>query len=312
MNLLVDLGSAIRRGFSKVTLVATLVGIYLGCALLLSLPLALPLQERFGHSLTGRDHVFLSGDVAGELVKLLTTSGSFWVGSVIAAFALSFALQFAVAGGVVVELLSPYEFSFSRFSHGCFRYMNRSLRLSLWALLGALPLIALASVTSTAIQKMSREALYEDPITKWVLVRGVVLTAGYVVWRASFDAAKVLLVSKNMTRTRGAAWTGFLIMVNHPVALIGYALVGFTGLSSVYILARMHALLPVDDVSTTLVALLFAQIVLAVRLAFSLTSTAFAAKVVSMNHKPPIHTATAASTTDPPRPPIGGSAASAE
>jgi hypothetical protein len=93
-----------------------------------------------------------------------------------------------------------------------------------------------------------------------------------VVWRASFDRARVLMVAGDLRETRLAAWRGLRSVIEAPLLLLAYLMIvglGWLGLAAI---AWLHARVPVRGTAGALLALAVAQLLMAVRLAFSVAT----------------------------------------
>ncbi|HYO58261.1 hypothetical protein [Archangium sp.] len=272
------------RAFSELKLLGVLLVANLCTALIQSAPILLPAIGRFGHSLSGQGRPFPSPEAVFDFSKLLVQGGGpFLAGPFLLGFLFSFGLQLVLAGGIVSRLCSPERFSLTGFARDCAAQLGRNLRLLGWALLGLLPVVVLAVLSAVLLSRAQKPTLLtlegeqwvlENPFTSWSLAHLALVVVLFAFWRSSFDLARVQLYADDQRKTRIAAWRALKQMARSPEALLGYIIVGLIGLLVVIAFARLHAAVEVTSAWKAWLALLLAQLVVAMRLGFSVASTA--------------------------------------
>ena len=277
------------RAFSELKLLGVLLVANLCLALIQSAPVLIPAIAHFGHSLAGRGRPFPSPEAAIDFSKLLAQGGGpFLAGPFLLGFLLSFALQLVLAGGIVSRLCSAGRFSLADFARDCAAQLGRNLRLLGWALLGLIPVVGLAVLSAVLLTRWKKPTLFtlegeqwalDNPFTGWALAHLALLVVLFALWRASFDLARVQLYADDQRKTRVAAWRALKQLVRSPGALLGYIIVGLTGLLVVLAFMRLHAAVQVTSVWKAWQALLVAQLVVVSRLGFSMATTAFTVDV---------------------------------
>lgn len=290
MKPLRSLFTAPLKAFSELKLLGVLLVANLCVALVQSAPLLIPAIGHFGHSLAGRGRPFPSAEAVVDFGKLLAQgSGPFLAGPFLLGFLFSIALQPVLAGGIVSRLWCSRErFSLADFARNCAGQLGRNLRLLGWAFLGLLPLGALAVAVTVLMARVGKPTLFtlegeqfalDNPFSAWSVAHLTLVVVLFALWRSSFDLARVQLFADDQRKTRLAAWRALKQMVRSPGALLGYIAVGLVGLLAVIAFARLHAAVEVTSTGKAWLALGVAQGVAAVRLGFSVASTAFTVDV---------------------------------
>jgi hypothetical protein len=284
MNTLRSVFAALRRALGDGKLLALLLVANLAPSLLVALAPSVTAYGAFGHSLVGRDEPFLGGDIIVEFGRAAQKGGaSAWLWIFALLFLVSLPLQVALSGGVAARALEGQaRFSAADFAGDCLRLFGRNVRLFGWALLGLLPIALLAVLTSALVGKLE-DPLGERSLALWKALRFGLLAAAFVTWRLAFDAAKVRAVADEPKAMRRAAWQGLKAALSTKGLWLGYAALGVGSALALLVAARVHAALPVGSVPGALLALLFAQIVLALRLTCSVAATHYVARAI----KPP-------------------------
>lgn len=288
MNPLRSALAALRRALGDGKLLGLLWAANLAPSALVALAPSVAAQGAFGHSLVGRDEPFLGGDVAVEFVRLAQKGNAgAWLWILAALFLASVPLQVALSGGVAARALEGQaRFSAADFAGDCLRLFGRNVRLFGWALLGLVPVLVLAAATSALVGKLE-DPLGERSLAAWRVLRFVVLAAAFATWRLAFDAAKVRAVADEPKAMRRAAWQGLRAAFSLKGLWLGYAALGAAAALALIVAARLHAALPVGSVPGALFALAFAQVVLAVRLAFSVAATNYVARALKAGERAP-------------------------
>ncbi|HEU4407326.1 MAG TPA: hypothetical protein VFS43_18810 [Polyangiaceae bacterium] len=274
--------AALRRALGD----GKLVGLLLLANLLPSVASALApsvgAYRAFGHSLVGRDEPFFGGDVLGELARAATKNGGgTWLAVFVLALLVSLPLQIALSGGVAARALEGQApFSTADFVADCVRLFGRNARLFGWSLLGLVPVAVLAGVSSALVGKLD-DPLGERSLAMWKALRFALVAAAFATWRLAFDAAKVRAVSDEPRLMRRAALRGLKDALTTRGLWPGYLALGLAGVLGLLLLARAHAALPVASTGGALLALAFAQIVLACRLVFSVAATNYVAGAIA-------------------------------
>jgi hypothetical protein len=284
MNTLRSVFAALRRALGDGKLLALLWAANLAPSLLVAVAPSVVAYGAFGHSLTGRDEPFLGGDVAFEFLRAAMKGGAgAWVWIFALLFLASLPLQLALSGGVAARALEGQaRFSAADFAGDCLRLFGRNARLFGWALLGLLPIALLAVMTSALVGKLE-DPLGERSLALWKALRFGLLAAAFATWRLAFDAAKVRAVADEPKAMRRAAWQGLKAALSVKGLWLGYAALGAGAALALVLAARVHAAVPVGTVPGAVLALVFAQIVVAVRLACSVAATHYVARAI----KPP-------------------------
>ncbi|WNG49787.1 hypothetical protein F0U60_40970 [Archangium minus] len=277
------------RAFSELKLLGVLLVANLCVALVQSAPVLLPALGHFGHSLAGRGRAFPSPEAVFDFTQLLAQGGgSFLAGPLLLGFVFSVGLQLVLAGGIVSQLCTPGRFSLAHFARNCVDQLGRNLRLLGWALLGLLPLAALAVLATVLLARAEKPTLFtlaaeqwalDNPFTGWSLAHLALVVVLFALWRSSFDLARVQLFADDQRKTRVAAWRALKQMVRSPGALLGYIVLGLLGLLAVIALARLHSAVQVTSTGKAWLALGMAQLVIATRLGFSVAHTVFAVDI---------------------------------
>ena len=289
MKPLRSLLTAPLKAFSELKLLGVLLVANLCVALVQSAPLLIPALGHFGHSLAGRGRPFPSSEALVDFGKLLAQGGGpFLAGPLLLGFLFSIALQPVLAGGIVSRLCSQERFSLADFARACAGQLGRNLRLLGWAFLGLLPLVGLAVLVTVLMARAQKPTLFtlegeqwalDSPFSFWSVAHLTLLVVLFALWRSSFDLARVQLFADDQRKTRLAAWRALKQMVRSPGALLGYLVLGLVGLLGVLAFARLHAAVEVTSAGKAWLALGVAQWVAAVRLGFSVASTAFTVDV---------------------------------
>jgi hypothetical protein len=269
---------ALRRALGDVKLVALLLAANLAPSLAFALAPSAGAFGAFGHSLVGRDEPFLGGYVAAELARVAVKGwgGASWLALFALLLLASVPLQIALSGGVAARALEGQApFSAADFVADCVRLFGRNLRLFGWALLGLIPVAVVAAGAAALVDQVD-DPLGERSLVAYKALRFALIAAAFATWRLAFDAAKVRAVSAEPRAMRRAAWQGLGAAFRGRLWL-GYAGLGLAGALGVLLLMRLHAALPVGSTGGALVALAFAQIVLGVRLVFSVAATNYVA-----------------------------------
>lgn len=283
-----------RKAFSELKLLGVLLGTNFLVTLVQSTPVLFPAMRLFGHSLSGRGQPFPSIEPLSDFGRQLAQgSGPFLLGPLLLGLLLSFALQLVLSGGIVSRLCSTERFSLPLFARDCAAQLGRNVRLLAWALLGLLPLGGLAALTAWLLSLADKPTLFtlkeeqgmlDSPLTGWSVAHLAWVLVLFALWRSSFDLARVQLFAEDQRKTRLAAWRAFKRMVRSPGALLGYMVLSAVGLFGVLAFARLHATLQVTTSARAGLALLLAQLVVLVRLGFSVATTAF---TVELHRTPP-------------------------
>jgi len=289
MNSFRSILTAPLKAFSELKLLGVLLAANLCLALVQSAPIFIPALAHFGHSLSGQGKPFPSPEAVINFSKLLAQGGGpFLAGPFLLGFLFSFGLQLVLAGGIVSRLCSTERFSLADFARHCAAQLVRNLRLLGWALLGLIPVVGLAVLSAVLLTRAEKPTLFtldgeqwalDNPFTGWALAHLALVVVLFALWRASFDLARVQLFADDQRKTRVAAWRALKQMVRSPGALLGYIMVGLTGLLVVLALMRLHAAVQVTSAWKAWQALLVAQLVIASRLGFSMATTAFTVDV---------------------------------
>ena len=285
------------KAFSELKLLGVLLLANLFTALIQSTPLLVPALLRFGHSLSGRGQPFPSAEAMADFGKLLGEGGGpFLLGPLGLGLLLSIALQPVLAGGIVGRLCTAGRFSLAHFARDCVAQLGRNLRLLGWALLGLVPVVALAVLAAVLLTLLEKPTLFtlegeqgvlDNPFTFWSVAHLAWVGVLFALWRASFDLARVQLFVEDQRKTRLAAWRALKHLVRAPGAILGYLVLGAVGLLVMLALARLRASVEVNSVSRAWLALLLAQGVILARLGFSVASTAFAVDLHRAMPPPP-------------------------
>jgi hypothetical protein len=279
--------AAFRRALGDVKLVALLLAANLAPAALAAAAPAADAWRAFGHSLVGRSEPFLGGDVGVELARLAQKSGGAWGLALALAFALSLPLQIALSGGVAARALEGRApFSAADFCADCARLFGRNVRLFGWALLGLVPVGLLAAMTAALVGNLG-DPLGERSLFAWRALRFALLAAAFATWRLAFDAAKVRAVSAEpRAMWRAAARGARAALVTRGLWPV-YVALGVAGALALLAAARLHAALPVTTAGGALLAFAFGQVVLAVRLVFSVAATNYVAHATGLDRAAP-------------------------
>lgn len=279
---------ALGRAALESRLLAVLWLTNLGIALVAASPLLGPVLRTFGHSLSGRERPFPSPEVLIDFSKALARTGGAPAGSLLLGLGLSLLAQALLAGGVAWRLWATEPFSWPELARQSVRLWGRNLRLFGWAALALVPVVGVALGAAVLLARAEEPTLFniksdhwfiDPPLGGWSAAYLALVLALLVLWRASFDLARVRLFAGDERRTRVALWRAVRRMVVSPGALLGYAAVAGLGLAALLIAARLHAALEVTTPVRAWLALLLAQPVIAVRLWASLATTAFAVQV---------------------------------
>ncbi|PTL79415.1 hypothetical protein [Vitiosangium sp. GDMCC 1.1324] len=289
MKTLRSLLTAPLKAFSELKLLGVLLVANLCIALVQAAPVLIPAISHFGNSLSGRGRPFPSSEAVVDFSKLLAQGGGpFLAGPLVLGFLFSFALQLVLAGGIVSRLCSQERFSLADFARNCAAQLGRNLRLLGWALLGLLPFVALAVAATVLLARADKPTLFtlegeqwmlDNPFTGWSVAHLALVVVLFALWRSSFDLARVQLFADDQRKTRLAAWRALKQMVRSPGALLGYIVLGIIGLLAVIVFARLHAAVEVTSAGKAWLALGVAQLVVAVRLGFSVATLAFTVDV---------------------------------
>lgn len=267
------LGS-LRRALSEPRLLAVLWLANLVPALLALAPLVGPARDAFDRSPLGRDAPFLDPEVVRVFLMRLgprPPAVGLWLAAAVVAL-----LGPALAGGTLARLGETGRFAPGRFLEAAGRHYGKNLRLFLWAVLGLAPLAVPLAAAGRALRRARETALFQGPLDLWGWALLAAAGLAFLTWRAAFDLARALAVSRDEGRTRRAAWAALRLLWRRPGLLLGYGLLGLAGLIAAWLAALVHAAVPVAGLGGAAAAWAAAQAFVVVRAAFSVATYAFA------------------------------------
>lgn len=292
------LGS-VRRAFSEPRLLLALWLANLIPSLVALAPFVGPARDAFDRSPLGREAAFLDPEVL-RVFQLRLSRGPDPAASLLLAAALMALLAPALAGGTLARLSESGRFAPGRFLEAAGRHYWKNVRLLLWAALAAIPLALPLAAAGGALRKAAERALFQGPLDRWRWALLGAAALAFLAWRAAFDLARALAVSRDERRTRRTAWAALRLLGRRPALLLGYGLVALAGLVAAWGAARVHAAVPVSGLGGVAAAFAVAQLFVLVRVGFSTAGYAFA---LGASEAVPGAAATATPTaTAPPTP----------
>jgi hypothetical protein len=275
------ISATLSRALQERRMLLILWGLLTAAALLAVVPW-IATATGLGFSLVGRDAPFADGPLVLELARLAGRQARSWIPMAILAAVLMTLLGPLLSGGVFDRLAQPRaaRFSVARFAAASTAQLAPNLRLWGWAMLGlAVPGVALL-LADSALEEAAETALYQAPLDPWRILLWVATALVLLVWRAAYDAARAVVNEENERRTRIAAWRGLRSTVTRPGVLAGYAMLSGIGLALMWVLVRVHARIPVSSSLLALLALLFGQLMVWVRLAFWVACSGYGLRTI--------------------------------
>ncbi len=298
---------SLRRAFSEPRLLLALWLANLLPSLLALAPFVGPARDAFDRSPLGREAPFLDPEVIRVFLLRLGPRPP-GAGLVLAAAVVAL-LSPALAGGTLVRLSEAGPFSPGRFLEAAARHYGKNLRVLLWAALGLVPLAAPLGAAARALARARATALFQRPLDRWSWALLAAAGLAFLAWRAAFDLARALAVSRQERRTRRAAWGAVKLLWRRPGLLAGYGLVSASGLAAAWLAARVHAAVPVAGLGGVAAAWAVAQGFVLLRVGFSAAGYAFALGGAALAIPSPGATRTSGPTAPPPPAPTASSTA---
>jgi hypothetical protein len=277
----------IARAFAELRLLAFLLATNLLVALIGSIPYLLPALEAFGHSSLERGTAFPSIAVSISFLGILGQSAGFVGGSAAVSVLSAFALQIIVASGVAFRVWKGGRFRLSEFLEAIGRFFGRNLRLFLWSLIGLAVAVGLSAGSAAALNAAGWKTLFTSTGVEWFLEPPFTFTSLahlafvlilFALWRGSLDLARVKMVANDEKKTRKLAWQALKQMVRSPKVLAGYAAVSLVGVFALLVMLRLHGEIAVKGAGKAWLAIAVGELVLWVRLGFSVAGYAYLAE----------------------------------
>ncbi len=299
--------ASVRRALSEPRLLLALWLANLLPSLVALAPFVGPARDAFDRSPLGREAAFLDPEVMRVFLLRLSRQSP-PAASLLLSAALVALLGPALAGGALARLSESGRFTPGRFLEAAARHYWKNVRLLLWAALAAIPLALPLAAAGKALRRAGETALFQGPLDRWRWALLGAAALAFLAWRAAFDLARALAVSRDERRTRRAAWAALRLLARRPALPVGYGLVALAGLVAAWAAAEVHAAVPVSRLGGVAAAYAVAQVFVLVRVGFSTATYAFAldasqaapgaAALHSISTSPP--TSTPPPTSPPP------------
>lgn len=273
MNSIRIASAAVRKALSERRLILTLWVLNLGIALVAVLGPRAAIHGHFDHSLVGRGD-WLDAEALTSLSAIFGRTGDAVGIGIFVSIMLAFVTQLVVTGGIIGRLSAFDQMGLGAFFSDSFTYLWRNARIFLWSLLGLIPVGLLSFATGRLLGKAMEGQLHQARFDVPSLLQSAFTLALFVAWRATFDAARVIVFATGDRRTRKALIPAVKLVLGRPMNLVGYALVGVGGLLVLWLLARVYLVLP-GTTGGAWLAILVGQLMVWMRLAFSTATTAY-------------------------------------
>lgn len=287
MRTLRAIPAALTKGFSEWQTLLVLLGVTLLGAAIAVLPDLPSLLRFYGHAPLAEGRPLLSSEL------LLGVSRAYPPGTpplqaLGVALLVTLPLTLFVTGGVVWRAWTVDRFGLVDFVSECARMFGRVVRTLLWSL----PLLAVCAGLSRGagaiLHRLNHDTFLDQPDLAWLTDRPTLWACGHLalgallwaLWRLTLDTARVLTRAEELRQTRRAVWRALVRVLRSPLAWLAYAVLGLFELGAIFLVMRLHAMLPEGNTALAWLALLVGQAVVLVRAGFQVGTTAFAADLV--------------------------------